>query len=400
MIFQKYPKNFWIISVALFFFIVSFNMVIPELNDYISGLHESGEDLKGLIIFLFSLSAAISRPFSGKLSDNIGRKKVMLIGASVGVIICLSYPISGLISDSGATLFGISVFLSFRFLHGLSAGFLPTGATALVTDILHPSQRSVGMGIWGTFISAGFGAGQILADPLTDAFGINSLFFVSGFFALIAFGCLLYIEETLPNPLRYQPAFVKVRWNDIFEPPVMPAATVMFLTTISTGIVFVIAQEISKSLGVNKGLFFGFYVFSTIGVRLFASKLSDVIGRRKALLIGVTFMCLSMILVSLSAASLGLFIISAIVFGLSTGVNSPTIMAWTADLSADNRRGIGAGTLFIALEIGIMVGSISTVFTYDNTMASIPRTVLFGAFFCIVAIAYLFWHLRYRDSVT
>lgn len=375
-------------------------MVIPELNDYLSGLHKRGEDFKGLIIFLFSLSAAISRPFSGKLSDNIGRKKVMLLGAIVGVIVCLSYPISELISDSGATLFGICVFLAFRFLHGLSAGFLPTGATALVTDILHPSQRSVGMGIWGTFISAGFGAGQILADPLTDAFGINTLFFVSAFFALIAFGCLLYIEETLPNPLRYQPAFIKVKWNDVFEPPVMPAATVMFLTTISTGIVFVIAQEISKSLDVNKGLFFGFYVFSTIAVRLFASKLSDVIGRRKALLIGVFFMGLSMVLISLSAGNFTLFVISAIVFGLSTGVNSPTIMAWTADLSADSRRGIGAGTLFIALEIGIMVGSFSTMFTYDNSMSSIPRTVLFGAFFCLVAIAYLLWHLRYRDSVT
>jgi MFS family permease len=217
---------------------------------------------------------------------------------------------------------------------------------------------------------------------------------------MIAFACLLYIEETLPNPKKFQPSFLKVKWKDVFEPPVMPAATVMFLTTISTGIVFVVAQEISKSLDTNKGLFFGYYVFSTIAVRLFASRLSDVIGRRKTLLIGVFFMCVSMTLVSLSADSITMFIISAIVFGLSTGVNSPTIMAWTADLSETSRRGIGAGTLFIALEIGIMIGSASTIFTYDNTMASIPQTVLFGAFFCIVAILYLLWHLRYRDSIT
>jgi MFS family permease len=397
---QKYPKNFWIISIALFFFIVSFNMVIPELNDYLSSLHETGADLKGLIIFLFSLSAAIARPFSGKLADNIGRKKVMLLGAGVGVVVSLSYPISGSLASDGATLLGITTFLLFRFLHGLSAGFLPTGATALVTDILQPAQRSVGMGIWGTFISAGFGAGQVLADPLTDAFGINALFVVSAVFALIALSCLMYIEETLPNPQRYQSLFLRVRWKDVFEPPVMPAAMVMFFTTISTGIVFVVAQEISKSLDCNKGLFFGYYVFSTIAVRLFASRLSDIIGRRKTLLIGVTFMCLSMILVSLSAHSLPLFIVSAIVFGLSTGVNGPTIMAWTADLSETSRRGIGAGTLFIALEIGIMVGSASTIFTFDNTMDSIPRTVLLGASFSALAILYLLWHLKYRESVT
>jgi MFS family permease len=46
-------------------------MMIPELSGYLSGL--GGADYKGLIIALFTLTAMISRPYSGKLSDTIGR---------------------------------------------------------------------------------------------------------------------------------------------------------------------------------------------------------------------------------------------------------------------------------------------------------------------------------------
>jgi MFS family permease len=391
----KYPKNFWVISFALFFFIVSFNIIIPELNDFITELHKDGQHMKGLIIFLFSLSAALARPFSGKLADNVGRKKVMIWGAIIGTLTCLSYTLAGI----QASYFSLVFFLVLRFIHGFSAGFLPTGATALVTDMLTPEQRSVGMGIWGTFISAGFGAGQMLASWITSNSSIEVLFLVATGFGFVTFIIVNQLEETLPNPKPFHKDFLKVKFVDVFEPPVIPAATVMFLSTISTGIIFVIAQEIAKFLDLNKGWFFGFYVISTILVRLFASRLSDIIGRRKTIVIGQVFLACSMIMVAFSR-DVYMFTIAAIVFGLSTGVNSPTIFAWTADLSKVERRGVGAGTLFIALELGIMVGSFSTILTYDNTMSSLPQTVLFGASFCFVAIGYLIWHLIYKESKT
>ena len=92
------------------------------------------------------------------------------------------------------------------------------------------------------------------------------------------------------------------------------------------------------------------------------------------------------------------FILAAIVFGLATGVSSPTLFAWTADLSHIKRRGVGAGTLFIALEAGIMLGSTSTIFTYNNTPESIQQVFLFGIIMSFLAILYLLWHKVYRTS--
>ncbi len=369
------------ISLALFFFMVSFNIILPELNDYISEL--GGGELKGLIITLFSISAALSRPFSGKLSDKIGRKKVMYLGLFVGALVSLIYPIAGLFA-----------FFILRFLHGLAAGFFPTGATAMVTDLLPKEQRGIGMGIWGTFSSVGIGFGQIFARYITSTIGLTGLFFVSSILALIAALMIINIQETLPRTEKYKPEHLKLKLQDIFEPNVMPAAVVMFGQAISSGIVFVITADISGFLGIeNKGWFFGFYMISTLFIRIFASGLSDKIGRRKTLILGLIFMVISMFTLGFSTD------VSSYTAGSATGISSPTLFAWTADLSAVERRGVGAGTLFIALEVGIMFGSLSTIFTYNNHLDSVPLVFSVGASFSVFAIIYLIWHLtKYKTE--
>jgi len=381
---------------------MSFNIIIPELNEFVVGLHPNGKYVLGLTIVLFSFSAAISRPFSGKLSDHIGRKKVMYIGGIIGLVACLSYPILGQLTPVVA----ITMYFLLRFAHGFCAGFLPTGATALVTDILPAKSRGIGMGIWGTFISVGFGSGQMLSSWITNNWGINALFYTAALFALISLITISLLKETLPNPRQFETNFLKVTIKDVFEAPVMPAAMVMFLAVISTGIVFVISQEISQFLNLNKGWFFGFYVISTILVRLFASGVSDVIGRRKTLIIGQSFLVISILMVAIcmmfedDSTKIMVYSIGATIFGISTGISSPTIFAWTADLSHENRRGVGAGTLFIALELGIVLGSSSTMITYNGTPDSIFRTFVLGIIASSTGICYLTWHLKYRHSDT
>lgn len=366
---------------------ISFNIILPELNDFITNM--GAPDKKGLIISLFTISAAISRPFSGKLSDTIGRKKVMLTGMIVATVVTLLYPVSGLIS-----------FLALRFLHGFSAGFLPTGATALVTDILPENKRGVGMGIWGTFISVGIGFGQIFSSWITQELGLTFLFFVGSVFALLSGIMIAFIKETLPDPVPFSGKLLLIKRSDIIEPDVIPAAIVMFCQAISTGIVFVVTPDISAFLDIdNKGWFFGFYMISTIGIRLFASSLSDHIGRRKTLIIGLSFMVAAMTLIGTASDWLQ-YTIGSVVFGIATGVSSPTLFAWTADLSAPTRRGVGAGTIFIALEVGIMAGSFMTIGTYNSTIDTVMLTFLIGAFASLMAITYLIWHLRFRESAT
>jgi len=370
----------------MFFFTASFNLIIPELNEFITNL--DGAHLKGMIIGLFTVSAGISRPFSGKLADNIGRKKVMLTGGLVCVIISLLYPIS----------FSIWFFLLLRFLHGFSAGFFPTGATALVTDILPEKVRGSGMGLWGTFISLGIGFGQALSSLTAKQFGMNGLFIAASLLSVVSLLFLFKVEETLVPVKRFHPEQLRLKSDEIIERHVIPVAIIMFLSAICSGIIFVLSPEIAKFLHIeDKGWFFLWYVLSTIGVRLFAGKVSDKIGRRETLLIGMIVLTVSMVIIGFSHSTLW-FTLSAVLFGVATGISSPTIFAWTADLSPEHRRGIGAGTMFIALEAGIFFGSVMTNVFYTNRLDSILFVFLFGAAMAFLCVVYLIWHMARRTS--
>lgn len=374
---NKYSKNFWLMCLAMFFFMTSFNLILPELNNYISIL--DGADKKGLIITLFTISAAISRPFSGKLADTIGRKKVIYLGIICSFFVMLIYPFS----------YSVLFFLILRFLHGFSAGFAPTGATALLTDLIPEKSRGHAMGIWGTFISLGIGVGQTLGSWIYLSFGFTILFLIGALFSLIAFILVFWIKETLVNQQEFNFKLLRISWKDVFEPNVLPAAFVMLLSAMCSGMIFVLTPDLSTYLGIsNKGFFFGIYVIATILIRLLTSSLSDRIGREKTLLIGCFILVISMLLVGTSNSIVS-YIFAAIIFGIATGITSPTMFAWTADLSHEDRRGVGAGTMFIALEFGIMFGALLTLVSYDSTKSTIFLTFLIGAIMATIACIYL-----------
>lgn len=381
-----YSKNFWALCFAMFLFMTSFNIIIPELNDFITAL--DGEEFKGLIISLFTITAALSRPFSGKMADTVGRKSTMYVGTLIAVGITLLYPLSG-------TVF---FFLSLRFFHGFSTGFLPTGATALITDLLPTKRRGHGMGVFGTGISLGIGVGQFLGTPTANAFGTTGLFIVSAVLAFVSMLIIVTVKETLEKSQRFTWSTFKITKDDIIEKDVLPVAVVMFLTAACSGILFVLSPDMSTFLGIeNKGWFFVYYVVSTIIVRLTAGKVSDLIGRRQTLLIGVSFLIISMLMVAF-AEDIFWYTAASLVFGVATGISSPTLFAWMADLSPSHRRGIGAGTLFISLELGILFGSASTLFIYESTLKTADHVFLYGALLAVLALIYLILHLLFSKT--
>lgn len=384
---KRYSKDFWLLSASMFFFMLSFNLILPEMNGFISGL--GGSEVKGSIIFLFSVAAGVSRPFAGRLADLIGRKRSVFIGLGIAIAASISYAWVG----------ALSVFFVLRFAHGLSAGFAPTGATALLTDILPPGRKGAAMGLWGTFISLGIGVGQALGSYIFERSNFDTLFMTSAAFGILALLLLSPIKETLPEQQAFQWRQLLIKWEDVVEPSVKPAALIMLLTAISSGLIFVLTPDYSTYLGIaNKGYFFGIYVLSTIGIRLVFSSLSDRIGRRETMVIGCSLLVLSMVLLGY-ADDVWSYSFAAVIFGLATGISSPTLFAWTADLSLAHRRGTGSGTLFIALEIGILIGSGLTFLFYKNTIESARHCLFIAAGFGVIALLILLVQIRSTKSI-
>ena len=384
-----YTLQFALLCFSSFLFFSSFNMIVPDLYDYLTSL--GGGEYKGYIISLFTVTAGLSRPFSGKLSDTIGRIPVMIIGAGVCFVMGFIYPLLG----------SVWAFLLLRFCHGFSTGFKPTGTAAYIADIVPAHRRGEAMGYSGFFSSLGMAAGPGFGPVITANFGLDTMFYTSSGLAMLSIVILIGMKETLPNRQRFRPALLKVRKNEVIEPRVFNPSIIFLLTSFSFGAALTIMPDLTESVGFsdsNKGLFFTIFVASSLLIRITAGKISDKYGR----VIVLKYAALAIIVADLMVAfttTPEMFYASSIAFGIAVGMNTPTIYAWTVDLSLEKARGKGLATMYIALEIGIGLGAFISGYIYSNEIANVKYAFFACAVLALVAFLFLNFGLNWTRKL-
>jgi MFS family permease len=242
-----FTLQFVLLCLSGFLFFGSFNMIVPELPSYLESL--GGGEYKGLIIDLFTVTAGLSRPFSGKLADKIGRIPVMVVGALVSGIAALLYPLVS----------GIAGFFLLRLFHGFSTGFKPTGTAAYVADLVPAGRRGEAMGVVGFFSSLGVAAGPAIGPKLANNYSMDILFYASSAFAILSVLILIGMKETLENPEKLRKSHFYIGKNELFEPRVLTPSLMMLLSVYSFGTVLTVIPDLSDSLGFAKderGIFF------------------------------------------------------------------------------------------------------------------------------------------------
>ena len=352
-------------------------MLIPELPEFLTNL--GGADYKGLIISFFTITAMLSRPFSGKLADRLGRKPVMMIGGLVCLVCSFLYPI----------LTSVSGFLLLRLVHGFSTGFSPTGVAAYIADTIPAAKRGEAMGWVGTAGALGMAGGPAIGGAVANNFGLNSIFYLSSFFAFLSILIMMRMSETLVEKHAVSWRVLKVSKADLFEPLVWAPCLVMLLTAFSYGAIFTLLPDFGAFVGIkNKGLLFTFLTVASLIVRLLAGKASDRFGRVPVLRISVPLMMVAMILIGLAKDSL-ILIVGVTLYGLAQGSTSPSLLAWATDLSDEQHRGRGIAFFYIFMEMGIGLGAFISAIVYGNNPGHFFITFTVCGLLCFVAFLYL-----------
>ncbi|GAA4398344.1 MFS transporter [Nibrella viscosa] len=354
-------------------------MLIPELPDYLTRL--GGQEYVGLIIALFTFTAGISRPFSGKLTDTIGRVPVMAFGSVVCFLCGFLYPYL-------LTVWG---FLMLRLIHGFSTGTKPTATAAYVADVVPVERRGEAMGALGLFTATGMSLGPAIGSWLADAYSMDALFHVSSVFALMSILILLRMPETLDNQQPFRLRLFKLKREEIFDRQATKPFFVLLLQSFSSGAVLTLAPALSSSLGItNKGLFFTVYTIASLVIRLLFRRSSDRYGRVPVLAISTAVLVAGMAVLTIAHTPV-LFYTAAILFGMSWGMNSPTVQAWTADLSDEHTRGRAMATMYIALEAGIGIGAVLSGYLFNHLDLGMEASFALSAVLALVATLYLLW---------
>ncbi len=375
---RLYTTPFLLLCLSHALFAGSFNMMIPELPNYLRSM--GGAQYIGLIIALFTVTAGASRPFSGKLTDTIGRLPVMYFGVFACIICGFLYPV----------MHTVAGFLWIRFFHGFSTGFKPTASSAYVADIVPWNRRGEALGILGICSSVGSSATPPLGSWVVSSYGINMMFYVSSLLAFISLIILIQLPETLVGNKKFKLSHLKVDKQDIFDPLVLPAAIVMICCYFSYGVLLTLAPDISDRLQLgNRGIYFTVFTLSSIATRFFAGKIADRVGRVPVIKASIFIIILAMLVYALCHTP-ALFYIASVLFGFGIGIFFPAISAWTIDLGEHDKRGRAMATMYISLEIAIGGGAFISGSYIGDHVGRVPYMFYFSALMGIIGLVYLY----------
>lgn len=205
-------RNLVILFINMVVVMLSFGLVIPILPFYVESFGGSGLAM-GLLMAIFSLMQFLFSPVWGALSDRIGRKPVLIVGALGNAAALL---LMGLANNLWMLYLG-------RGLGGiLSSATLPT-AMAYIGDSTSEERRGGGMGL----IGAAMGLGMVLGPGLgglLGARGLHAPFFVAATLAVLAaFLIWTFVPESLPparrqHDLRLRGPQLAVMWQALYGP--------------------------------------------------------------------------------------------------------------------------------------------------------------------------------------
>jgi len=118
----------------------------------------------GLLMTIFLVSAIITRPFTGKLLDIVGKRKMLLISLFFYLVCTVLYyfitPFEGL--------------LALRFFQGIWFSIVTTAAGSIAADIVPATRRGAGLGYFVMSTNLAVVVGPFIALFVIQSFSYNA----------------------------------------------------------------------------------------------------------------------------------------------------------------------------------------------------------------------------------
>src|SRR5436190_2560530 len=158
-----------VVGVLLGLFLAALDQTVvgTALPRIVTDLH--GNDIYTWAFTSYLLTATISGPIYGKLSDLFGRRPILLFAVAVFLI--------------GSLFAGLSQemwqLIAFRAVQGLGAGALFPVAIAVIGDLFDASERGKYQGLVGAVFGLSSLIGPAIGGIITDTIGWHWVFFVN-----------------------------------------------------------------------------------------------------------------------------------------------------------------------------------------------------------------------------
>jgi MFS transporter, DHA1 family, tetracycline resistance protein len=347
------------IFITLFLDVFGIGVVVPVLPKLVEQMQggnvEGASHAVGWLGALYALMQFLLSPMLGSLSDQYGRRPVILVSLLGSA---LDYLLLAWAPSLGWLILG-------RIISGVTAANF-SAASAYIADVTPPEKRAAGFGMIGAAFGLGFIVGPLVGGllgehglrlPFLVAAGITALNWLYGVFVLpesLAKENRRAFSWRAANPLRSLAALA--RW-----PVVAGLAGSQFLMNL--------AHNIYPSLWV---LYTGFrYGWSpnTVGWSLclvgltsavvqgaLAGRMIGWMGERNAVLVGLGVMAVAMTAYGLATAGWMIFVI--ILLGAVGGIGGPAEQSLISQAVPADEQGAVQGALNSLASVAGIIGPV------------------------------------------
>ena len=362
---------------------VSSELIHSLLPLFLTGTLGVSVALVGLIDGVAESTAAITKVFSGYISDKTGRRKpLILLGYGLGALTKPLFAIAG----------GPMVVLGARFSDRIGKGLRGAPRDALVADVTPVPVRGRAYGLRQAMDTAGAFAGPLLAVALMALFAndMRAVFWVAAIPAALAVLCVLLGVEDRTVGKDERQARPPIRLRDVarFGRP--------FWTVVAVGVVFTLARfsEAFLVLKANaEGLPLALAPMVLVVMNIVYSlgaypsgALSDRAPPASILLAGVLLLIAADLCLAFTRGLPGAMLGVAL-WGAHLALTQGLLSKLVADHAPAHLRGSAFGLFNLSTGVALLLASVLAGLVWDRLGAS--ATFLTGAGFAALTVLLL-----------
>ncbi|MEF8757204.1 MAG: MFS transporter [Halobacteriales archaeon] len=335
----------------------------------------------GLVLSIFGFVNSPLQPFTGRLSDRTGRRKVFVLFGLV-LIAAASF------AYSRASTYWHLVVL--RVVQGVAGAFIIPTTVALVNDLAEEGNRGGNMGTYNTFRLVGFGVGPIaaggvvaagpysLAIPTTTAAlsvtGFEAAFYLAASTATLAF---ILVSVLIRDPdvdtggadeSETGGIAVLDRAGDQLLDPVFALGIVSFFMAVGIAVFATLGEIVNAELGQGPemfGLQFAAFILAQVLLQVPVGRATDFYGRKVFILVGMVLLVpttlaqglvLEATLLSEVISGSWFMFLARFLQGVAGAMVFAPALALAGDVAREGESGSTLSVLTMSFGLGVAVG--------------------------------------------
>jgi MFS family permease len=330
--------------VYLIFFIL---MVI--IASYAVDKFDASVSVAGLVSSIFVVGVLIGRLGTGRIIEDIGSKKVLILGTMFYIITSVLY----------FAAINLTLLIIIRLLHGIAYGVASTATGTIVAQIIPHSRRGEGVGYYTMSAILATALGPFIGILLIQYIDFKMIFIVTSILASISFA----ISFLVSGPTYKTPGQDQVRAVNSFnisyflEFKVIPISIIALIIGFCYSVVLAFISLYTKQIHLVEAASFFFLVFAIaiIVSRPFSGRLLDVKGANFVIYPCLLLFAMGMLLYSQTNQGITLLLAAAMI-GLGYGNFMSCGQAIAIKAVPHHRLGLATATYFIFVDLGVGIG--------------------------------------------